>query len=348
MNDSIDASLLREVLASLPAARFSFAYGSGAIPQNGVISRNRMLDFVVAVDRAEQWHRENMVVRGNSFHYSNLMRFLGPQAVASVQQSALGARVYYNTLVPWKNGRVFKYGVITFSDLMEDLKEWQTLYVSGRMHKPIKIIKADKDIETANERNIENAACAALLTLPERFDETKFYERVASLSYLGDPRLSVRAEDPNKICKIVSSNREAFRRLYAPALQRLKTVVYWDSSGSGATQDMQADAREALLKRLPGTFVHKMHAVLAEKELQHTTRSRRLLRSTTVMKRLVARAVAAKGNEYCQKALTGALCQTVRQSSTAQMLKGVLTAGVVRSTKYALSKLQKGAFFVKV
>mmetsp|Transcript_11464 Transcript_11464/g.47707 ORF Transcript_11464/g.47707 Transcript_11464/m.47707 type:complete len:112 (+) Transcript_11464:1133-1468(+) len=111
---------------------------------------------------------------------------------------------------------------------------------------------------------------------------------------------------------------------------------------------MQADAREALLKRLPGTFVHKMHAVLAEKELQHTTRSRRLLRSTTVMKRLVARAVAAKGNEYCQKALTGALCQTVRQSSTAQMLKGVLTAGVVRSTKYALSKLQKGAFFVKV
>jgi len=24
------------------------------------------------------------------------------------------------------------------------LKEWQTLYVSGRMHKPIKIIKADK------------------------------------------------------------------------------------------------------------------------------------------------------------------------------------------------------------
>lgn len=105
---------------------------------------SRMLDFVVAVDHPEQWHQQNMFENGNYSHYSRLMSMLGPRAITSLQESQLGARIYYNTLVPWKNGRLVKYGVITFTHLMEDLREWRTLYVAGRMHKPICIINTDE------------------------------------------------------------------------------------------------------------------------------------------------------------------------------------------------------------
>ncbi len=34
-------------------------------------------------------------------------------------------------------GQLFKYGVVSLDDLCDDLTEWTSLYVSGRMHKPV-------------------------------------------------------------------------------------------------------------------------------------------------------------------------------------------------------------------
>mmetsp|Transcript_1807 Transcript_1807/g.5480 ORF Transcript_1807/g.5480 Transcript_1807/m.5480 type:complete len:351 (+) Transcript_1807:79-1131(+) len=341
--EAVEVEVLQDVVSSLPPARFVFAYGSGALPQRGVTSTSRMLDFVLAVDKAEQWHRENMYSRGNWPHYSTLMTWLGPRAVSSVQQSALGARIYYNTLVPWKNGRTIKYGVITLSDLLDDLREWRTLYVSGRMQKPVRILQSDETVELANQKNIEYAARAALLTLPEQFDEVRFFEAVASLSYVGDPRISMAAEDPKKVSRIVSSNREAFRQMYRPALNRLQKYVSWNSVWGSATQNMQTDARVELLGKLPGSFVKRMRSYVNEDEFSRMSRTRGFLANKKEsFERMIARGLASRGEEYCRRALTSTISRTVRQSSTAQMFKGILTAGMVRSAKYAISKLGRG------
>ena len=87
-----------------------FAYGSGVFQQdnNKDISHN-MTDFVIGVRESESWHRENL--RLHPGHYSGLARLGGAGRVASWQEK-FGARLYFNTLVPWPDKGSIKYGVI--------------------------------------------------------------------------------------------------------------------------------------------------------------------------------------------------------------------------------------------
>lgn len=101
----------------------------------------------------------------------------------------------------------FKYGVISTADLLTDLRCWNTLYASGRLHKPVsrerrrvcildshrslkvKIFKPAEfqALEDALKQNLHSAAVAALLMLPQQFTEFDLYTQIAGLSYTGHP-----------------------------------------------------------------------------------------------------------------------------------------------------------------
>lgn len=73
----------------------------------------------------------------------------------------------------------------------------------------------DEDIEKANEINKKNALTVALLLLDkENPTLSDLYEKICSLSYMGDSRKNFKAEDPNKIKKLASGSREHFDREY--------------------------------------------------------------------------------------------------------------------------------------
>jgi hypothetical protein len=61
--------------------------------------------------------------------------------------------------------QTIKYGVTTIDNLCSDLLNWSTLYLAGRMHKPLRIIKDDARVRLTQQVNLTSAARAALLTM---------------------------------------------------------------------------------------------------------------------------------------------------------------------------------------
>jgi translocator assembly and maintenance protein 41 len=157
---SLAAALTQALDASFPRVAFTMAYGSGVFQQKNHDASASMVDLVFAVDDPLAWHEQNL--EHNPQHYS-VLKYLGAANVAAFQEN-FGAGVYYNTLVGIDAGyrvvvpgrltiantlqvplkgkllgtRLIKYGVVSTKTLCEDLRTWKTLYLSGRMHKPVR------------------------------------------------------------------------------------------------------------------------------------------------------------------------------------------------------------------
>ncbi|XP_035221449.1 phosphatidate cytidylyltransferase, mitochondrial-like isoform X2 [Stegodyphus dumicola] len=179
---AVTTKLLEQIVSKFPQ-QFSlvFAYGSAVFPQNKELLRQgNMIDFIFSVDDPVKWHQLNLKI--NSKHYS-LAKFGGAEFIRSVQEN-FGANVYFNTMVEVEN-KLIKYGVVSTNHLVEDLLDWQTLYVSGRLHKPVKIISNsnNEDLTRALHTNLQSALHASLLSLPETFSEEQLYHKISELSY---------------------------------------------------------------------------------------------------------------------------------------------------------------------
>uniref|UniRef100_A0A672Q5Z6 Phosphatidate cytidylyltransferase, mitochondrial n=1 Tax=Sinocyclocheilus grahami TaxID=75366 RepID=A0A672Q5Z6_SINGR len=242
----------RRVLSRFPRdISLAFAYGSAVFRQTGGQMGKSMLDFVFAVDDPVTWHTMNLLE--NSRHYS-FLRYLGPKHISSIQTDC-GAAVYFNTLVPAEE-RVIKYGVISTDALIEDLLHWKTLYVAGRLHKPVRILLQSEHgkLRAALVGNLKSAVIASFLMLPESFSEEDLFLQIAGLSYSGDFRMVI-GEDKSKVSNIVKENMPHFRKLYNSILQECPQVVYKPQQGissivksSSITQSAKGIATAGLFK----------------------------------------------------------------------------------------------------
>eukprot|EP00053_Salpingoeca_punica_P016156 m.151097 g.151097 ORF g.151097 m.151097 type:complete len:360 (-) comp16894_c4_seq18:476-1555(-) len=301
-----EPDLHRAILASFPMpVSFAAAYGSGVFAQGSTSTQGKVIDFLIAVDDAEEWHRRNL--EANPSHYSGL-RFGGPKLITFVQ--SLAAKLYFNTLVPWRHHTI-KYGVISTKDMLEDLQHWHSLYISGRLHKPVRVLTCAPHVAAACSENLHAAVAASLLVLPPRFTERELYTAITGLSYSGDFRMAV-GEDPNKIHNIVSGSWAEFSALYEPILKA--TPLHREQTTSTETEDLfeqdKSPARmEALVASLP-----------------------RNLRTRLPKDLPVAEQAAA---------VPKATASIVAQSALLQSVKGVFTAGIVKSAVYSAAKLKK-------
>jgi translocator assembly and maintenance protein 41 len=299
----------------LPPATLVLAYGSGAVPQAGyaVAKEPPMLDLIVVVEDAAEWHRANLAL--NRAHYSALA-LGGPRFVATVQRATAG--VYYNTLVLMQSsahrGRLMKYGVVSRADLEDDLVSWRWLYLSGRLHKPVLLAPCSSDsLQAALRANLASAVRAALLLLPAEFTRQDLFLAVAGLSYGGDLRMLF-GENPAKVRNIVEPNLPRFDQLYAPVLGDFSDVCdFSDASASHAcasgrcAQDTSAAARHSLAASLPAAAWQPGSAAVTPDALRARLRA------------------------------------VVGRASAVQTCKGLFTAGVAKSATYTAAKVGKWA-----
>lgn len=118
--------------------------------------------------------------------------------------------------------------------MCEDLLQWDTLYVSGRMHKPIATLfdSTDGRVPIAEQANLASALRVSFLLLPERFTEEDLYTTMASLSYMGDFRMKVPGgENQNKVQNIVQNQKAWFRFMCADLVTRFRFVRVEPESG---------------------------------------------------------------------------------------------------------------------
>jgi len=147
-----------------------------------------------------------------------------------------------------------KYGVTTVDNLCSDLLNWRSLYLAGRMHKPLRIIKDDARVRLTQQVNLTSAVRAALLTLPQEFSETHLFERIAGISYMGDPRMMLPAENRGKVGNIVRNQAPQFKELYHRLVVGLPGV-HWPVQSSTIQQDTAPHARSAHLRKLPSNLL---------------------------------------------------------------------------------------------
>ncbi|CAG7997116.1 unnamed protein product [Penicillium olsonii] len=365
---------LRMILWQFKAPiRYAFAYGSGVFTQNSSSAptsslhpsaptainnmqqgSGKMIDFIFGVSYSQHWHDLNLTQHRD--HYSG-MGSLGSYMVSQVQDR-FGAGVYFHPYIT-VNGTMIKYGVVNLDTLCRDLTQWDTMYLAGRLHKPVKILRDHPKVRLANQVNLLSALRVALLLLPERFSEFELYTTIAGMSYMGDLRMALPAEDPGKVRNIVSGQMAHFRRLYAPLIENLPNVDFQDPRCSqedwiddpnailAMAQDMDPIKRGNMVRRLPESFRQKLYfqyqsryqipRVDFDKMIQESKDSEDILRRPQggPFERRIA------GDDSLQEQVAKSIEKTIRWPSTVQTIKAPLTAGLGKSWTYLKEKRDK-------
>lgn len=309
-----------------------------------------MIDFIMAVTHPQHWHSLNMAQHPK--HYSLLSRLLGGIGIGLVQQR--GAKIWYNPYIKLED-ELIKYGIIGVDDLCTDLLDWETLYVSGRMHKPVALITSDARVRLAQQVNLASALRTALLLLPREFSEVELYTRIASLSYTGDFRMSVPGgENSNKVRNIVLNQREEFRRLYAGLMRNLGTLSVEEVRGNRfkIVQDDSVSTRASYAARLPRCLRQKVqdfytkqpHLDPAFLKLSLSKTLDTVPRSPSSIEReekLNAFWSAAVQRQDFAEVLLRQIGETVKGPAWSQSIKGIYTAGFTRTLRYVGAKIRK-------
>ncbi|KAF2193829.1 mitochondrial import protein-like protein mmp37 [Zopfia rhizophila CBS 207.26] len=370
---------LRGILRQFPPITYAFAYGSGVFPQSDATASRvthsphpsppeailkwqkgggKMIDFILATKFTQHFHSLNL--NRHRDHYS-FLGSLGSGLVSHVQD-AYGAGAYFNPYIT-VNGTMIKYAVVNFNTLHRDLSEWDTLYLAGRLHKPVKILFEEPNIRVANQRNLLSAVRCSLLLLPPTFTEKQLYSTITGLSYQGDPRMDYGSENPKKIENIVTHQIRNFRLLYHDLIMSLPNISYIDTQSLSKpdwqddtkldlrlSQDMDPERRGNMVRRLPKSFRQKLYFLYQRKfaipgrEFQEMLEASADEDAKGGLKKPVGGAFDRRiaGEKDLPEMVSRAVNQTVKWPSTIQSLKGILTAGPTMGWRYLREKREKG------
>ena len=196
-----------DFISTLPEVVDIIGYGSGVKNQEGYTDDiKRQIDLILTVNDIYEFHKLNFK------KYPNIYSNIGIKLIKHV--NSIGTDINYVSNIDYKNN-TYKIGVINKNDLSKDLITWDNMYMAGRCQKPISTLKIRDKVKNEIIYNRLNALkIALLLNHNKTITEQELYETICSLSYIGDIRMTMHCENPDKIKNIVKGSKIEFREIY--------------------------------------------------------------------------------------------------------------------------------------
>lgn len=196
-----------DFVSTLPEVVDIIGYGSGVKNQEGYTDDiKRQIDLILTVNDIYEFHKLNFK------KYPNIYSNIGIKLIKHVNN--IGTDINYVSNIDYKNN-TYKIGVINKNDLSKDLITWDNMYMAGRCQKPISTLKIRDKVKNEIIYNRLNALkIALLLNHNKTITEQELYETICSLSYIGDIRMTMHCENPDKIKNIVNGSKIEFREIY--------------------------------------------------------------------------------------------------------------------------------------
>ena len=196
-----------DFISTLPEVVDIIGYGSGVKNQEGYTDDiKRQIDLILTVNDIYEFHKLNFK------KYPNIYSNIGIKLIKHVNN--IGTDINYVSNIDYKNN-TYKIGVINKNDLSKDLITWDNMYMAGRCQKPISTLKIRDKVKNEIIYNRLNALkIALLLNHNKTITEQELYETICSLSYIGDIRMTMHCENPDKIKNIVNGSKMEFREIY--------------------------------------------------------------------------------------------------------------------------------------
>ena len=196
-----------DFISTLPEVVDIIGYGSGVKNQEGYTDDiKRQIDLILTVNDIYEFHKLNFK------KYPNIYSNIGIKLIKHV--NSIGTDINYVSNIDYKNN-TYKIGVINKNDLSKDLIKWDNMYMAGRCQKPISTLKVRDKVKNEIIYNRLNALkIALLLNHNKTITEQELYETICSLSYIGDIRMTMHCENPDKIKNIVNGSKIEFREIY--------------------------------------------------------------------------------------------------------------------------------------
>lgn len=301
--------LIEAFLKEHPKVIAAYGYGSGVMPQSNNSTIKKDIDLILIVENLKEYFQENMLLNPHEFTKAS-KKYFGKATIKDLEK---GAPIAYLTHIPFQE-QYFKTGVISKESFLASFYHRTSSYVPFRMEKPCaEIICTDKEIEKSilYDRQMTLMMCLLLLNENEKTLHDLF-AKICSISYLGDFRVKLKCEDPNKINNIVNNQFAYFKEDY-----NLVNNGYYEEDNEVIKVNYDAINRD--LAKLPENLKKALKTnYIEEKELLN------------IAKRLL---------EYYKK--------ESEKEALLQAIKGIKTTGIETAFQYALKKVQKGRQKIK-
>ena len=167
-----------------------------------------LINYKPRKDNPLEFHRQNLAKNKNDYSY--FMKAKSADSISNWNSKATG--LYFNQFVKTEFGEL-KYGVISTEDFIKDLTNWHHLYIAGRLHKPVKVLRFTEfsrvteivkfvtpvegdmtlslpeegdELHSALQSNLNSALrISSLLIKNEKTNFDELVHQICNLSYLG-------------------------------------------------------------------------------------------------------------------------------------------------------------------